>query len=104
MLAELIRRAVLTVWDEITMSHKLAIKAVGWLLKDVMKSKNPVLEHTPFGSKVVVFGGDYQQCLPIVLRGRRPATVAASFKCWSLWQELTLLHLTVNMRTYLLQA
>ena len=39
------------------MSHKLAIKAVDRLLKDLMKAKNPALEHTPFGGKVVVFGG-----------------------------------------------
>ena len=86
------------------MSHKLAIKAADRLLKDVMKSKNPELEHTPFGGKVVVFGGDYRQCQPIVPRGSRAATVAASFKRCSLWQELTQLCLMINMRAHLLQA
>ena len=86
------------------MSHKLAIKAADRLLKDVMKSKNPALEHTPFGGKVVVFGGDYRQCLPIVPRGSRAATVAASFKRCSLWQVLTQLRRTINMRAHLLQA
>ena len=86
------------------MSQKLAIKAADWLLKDVMKSKNPVLEHTPLSGKVVVFGGDYRQYLPIVPRGSRAATVAASFKRCSLWQVLTQLRLTINMRAHLLQA
>ena len=86
------------------MSHKLAIKAVDRLLKDLMKAKNPALEHTPFGSRVVVFGGDYRQRLPIVPRGSRAATVAASFNSCSLWQELTQLCLTINMCTHLLQA
>ena len=86
------------------MSHKLAIKAADRLLKDVMKSKNPALEHTPFGGKVVEFRGDYRQCLPIVPRGSRAATVAASFKRCSLWQVLTQLRLTINMRAHLLQA
>ena len=86
------------------MSHKLAIKAVDRLLKDLMKAKNPALEHTPFGGKVVVFGGDYRQCLPIVPHGSRAATVAASFKRCSLWQELTQLCLMINMCAHLLQA
>ena len=86
------------------MSHKLAIKAADRLLKDLMKAKNPALEHTPFGGKVVVFGGDYTQCLPIVPRGSRAATVAASFKGCSLWQVLTQLCLMINMRAHLLQA
>ena len=86
------------------MSHKLAIKAADRLLKDVMNSKNPALEHTLFGGKVVVFGGDYRQCLPIVPHGSRAATAAASFKRCSLWQVLTQLRLTINMRAHMLQA
>ena len=86
------------------MSHKLAIKAVDRLLKDLMKAKNPALEHMPFSGKVVVFGGNYRQCLPIVPRGSRAATVAASFKRCSLWQELMQLCLTINMHAHLLQA
>ena len=90
------------VWDEIITSHKLVIKAVDWLLKDVMKAKNPALQHTPIGGKVVIVGGNYRQCLPNVPYGSRAATVAASFKRCSVKQELTQLHLTINMCAHLL--
>ena len=96
--AELLRRAKIIVWDEITMSHKLAIEAVNRLLQDIMKCVHPDLEFVPFGGKVVVFGGDFRQTLPVVRRGSRSAVVAACLKWSSLWQDIRKLRLTINMR------
>ncbi|KAG5565447.1 hypothetical protein RHGRI_001363 [Rhododendron griersonianum] len=61
--AELIRRAKLIIWDEAPMAKRWAIEALERSLKDIM-SNNSV-----FGGKVIVFGGDFRQVLPVVPRG-----------------------------------
>ncbi|XP_050885358.1 uncharacterized protein LOC127090498 [Lathyrus oleraceus] len=59
------------IWDEAPMSHKNCFKALDKTLKDVMSKKN--MQNTIFGGKVVVFGGDFRQILPVVPR--------VDFKC-----------------------
>ena len=63
-----------------------------------MKAIDPALEFVPFGGKVVVFGGDFPQTLPVVRRGSRSAVVAACLKWSSLWQDIRKLRLAINMR------
>ena len=54
------------IWDEASMSHKYCFEALDKTLKDVM-SKHGIANKI-FGGKVVVFGGDFRQILPIVPR------------------------------------
>ena len=54
-----------------------------------------------FGGKVIVFGGDFRQVLPIVPHETRAETVNASFAKSYLWNKMEILKLTRNMRAKL---
>jgi hypothetical protein len=59
-LAALIKESSLIIWDEASMARKENVESLDALLRDLC---NP---HLPFGGKVVVFGGDFRQVLPVV--------------------------------------
>lgn len=46
----------------------------------------------------MVFGGDFQQILPVVIKGGREQVVGACLQRSRLWQHVEKLHLTQNMR------
>ena len=52
----------------------------------------------PFGGKTFVFGGDFYQVLPVILRASRADVVSASLHRSSVWTHLKLMKLTINMR------
>ena len=52
----------------------------------------------PFGGKIVVFGGDFRQVLPIVRKGSRAQIVDASLRRSYLWDWMRHLKLVRNMR------
>ncbi|XP_022725073.1 ATP-dependent DNA helicase PIF6-like [Durio zibethinus] len=54
-----------------------------------------------FGGKVIVFGGDFRQVLPVVPHGTRAETVNVSFAKSYLWSKIEKLKLTRNMRARL---
>ena len=90
--AAVIREAKLIIWDEIFNVHQHNIAVVERLLRDVMGND------LPFGGKVVVFGGDPRQTPPVVPKGKRGETVAASFKSSPLYSDIEEFKLTKNMR------
>lgn len=90
--AELLRLAKLIIWDEAPMAKRWAIEALDRSLRDIMS--NDVL----FGGKVIVFGGDFRQVLPVVPRGTRVETVNASLVMSYLWPKMQKLKLSKNMR------
>nr|GEZ34650.1 uncharacterized protein [Tanacetum cinerariifolium] len=51
-----------------------------------------------FGGKVVLFGGDFRQILPVVTNGSRQDVVHASKNSSYLWKHCKVMRLTVNMR------
>lgn len=57
-----------------------------------------------FGGKVVVFGGDFRQVLPVVKKGSRADIVNASFTRSPLWAHVRMLPLSINMRLQNLQG
>ncbi|KAF8094915.1 hypothetical protein N665_0349s0018 [Sinapis alba] len=63
---------------------------------DIIRSS----EDKPFGGKVVVFGGDFRQILPVMLGGGRPETVLATLNSSYLWEHCEVLKLTKNMRLF----
>jgi hypothetical protein len=91
-LASLIRCTDLVIWDEAPMQHRHIMEAVDRSFKDVRGSDRP------FGGLPIVFGGDFQQILPVILKGSRAQVVGASMKSSTLWQHITVLHLHQNMR------
>lgn len=91
-LAALLRVASLIIWDEITMVHRHAAEALDRTLRDIRD------DDRPFGGVEVVFGGDYQQTLPVVLHGTREDIVSATLQHSYLWSNVKVLQLHVNMR------
>ncbi|KAG2212510.1 hypothetical protein INT45_000892 [Circinella minor] len=67
--AHLIRQTSLIIWDEAVMCGKWNFQAVDNALRDIMGATDPALANVPFGGKVVVFGGDFRQLLPVVKKG-----------------------------------
>ncbi|XP_071909479.1 uncharacterized protein [Coffea arabica] len=91
-IARLIALAKLILWDEASMAKKDTVEAFDLLLKDVMDSNNP------FGGKVVVFGGDFRQTLPVIPNVSRDQQIEASFVHSPLWKTLQKITLSENMR------
>ena len=88
----MIQQTDVIIWDEAPMTNKFCMEALDRTLKDLMNS------NAIFGGKVIVFGGDFRQILPVVQRGSRGETVEASLKRSYLWQKIKVLPLTENMR------
>ncbi|XP_074297083.1 uncharacterized protein LOC141627761 [Silene latifolia] len=84
-LAELLIRAKLIIWDEAPMTHRHCFEALDKSFKDVMRVLDVGNVELPFGGKVVVFGGDFRQTLPVVSKGNRADVVAASLCSSYLW-------------------
>lgn len=57
----------------------------------------------PFGGKVVVFGGDFRQVLPVIPRAAAPQIVASCINRASFWDSVKVMKLTENMRVQQLQ-
>ena len=61
-------------------------------MRDVRDNKHP------FGGVTVVFGGDFQQILPVIPGGGREQIVSTSLCHSHLWKHITPLVLKTNMR------
>ena len=90
--AAVLKEAKMIIWDEIFNVHQYNVVVVERLLRDVMGNK------LPWGGKVVLFGGDPRQTPPVVKKGKRGETVAASFKSCPLYNSIIEFTLTKNMR------
>ena len=82
------------------MTHRHAFEAVDRTLKDLMKAIDPSLEEKPFGGKVIVFGGDFRQILPVVIKGSREDIVGSCLRRSTLWTHIKLITLKINMRLF----
>lgn len=91
-LAKLIKQAALIIWDEASMAKKESMEAVDRMLRDIT-DKNFL-----FGGKVVVFGGDFRQVLPVIPRGTREDCINASLIRSYIWPSLVKFRLKQNMR------
>ncbi|KAG5059654.1 hypothetical protein JHK87_000683 [Glycine soja] len=91
-LAELLKVTKLIVWDEAPMCHKFAFEALDKSLKDIMQN------NLPFGGKIMVFGGDFRQILPIAPKGNCLDIVHATINASYIWDHCQILKLTKNMR------
>jgi len=78
---ELFREAKLIVWDEAPTQHQHCAEVIDRTLRDIMRRPD-----SPFGGKVVVFGGDFRQCPPVVSRGFQVAIISAALSHSILWR------------------
>jgi hypothetical protein len=86
-LAGLIKRTSLILWDKAPMAHRNYFEALDKSLRDILRSTNEESENMPFGGMIVVLGGDFQQIIPVVPKGRREHIVNASIKHSYLWKH-----------------
>jgi hypothetical protein len=91
-LADLIRQADLIIWDEAPMQHRHIHEAVNRTFQDIRNSD------LLFGGLPIVFGGDFQQILPVIEKGSRAEIVGACIQRSHIWPSLQVLHLHQNMR------
>ncbi|XP_023752226.1 uncharacterized protein LOC111900577 [Lactuca sativa] len=84
--------------NEAHMVHKHAFEALDRTLNDILKCVNPTNSNIPFGGKVIVFGGDFRQILPVVPSSSRQNIVNASLSSSYLWKQCKVHKLTKNMR------
>ncbi|XP_021999308.1 uncharacterized protein LOC110896161 [Helianthus annuus] len=97
-IANLIKEAKLIIWDEAPMVHKHAFVALDRSMTDVFSGGTSIRSEVPFGGKVIVFGGDFRQILPVIPNGSRQEIVNASLSSSYIWSKCKLLKLTKNMR------
>jgi hypothetical protein len=90
--ADLLRSVDLIIWDEALMHTRFAHEALDRTMRDICDSE------LPFGGKTVIFGGDFQQTLPVVPGGSQEDIVSVSLPRSYLWKSLQILTLRVNMR------
>lgn len=81
-LADLMCQVKLIIWDEVPKQHRFGPEAVDRTLRDIRNNDRP------FGGITVVFGGDFQQTLPVVIRGSREQIIGASLHRSPLWNHI----------------
>ena len=91
-LAELLRKTVILIWDEISMTHKYIIDCVDRSMQDIRQ------DNRPFGGIFVIFGGDFRQILPVIPHGCRAEIVNSTFKRSALWPKVQKFQLKQNIR------
>jgi hypothetical protein len=90
--ADMLRQAKLIIWDEAGNQSRFAFEAVDRCLQDIRNDERP------FGGLTVVFGGDFQQTMPVVPRGSRAEIIMHSLRRSYLWANIHVLRLRQNMR------
>ena len=91
-LARLIQRTRRFVGDEAPMIHRHAAECIDRTLRYLCSFD------IPFGGKVIVFGGDFRQILPVIRHGTEADVVSACLNRSLLWSHVEVLKLTINMR------
>ncbi len=92
--SNLLRKAHLIIWDEITMTNKNAITIVDKLLQQLKEDERQ------FGNIPIIFTGDFRQTLPIIKKGTVGETIDATIKKLSYYKDIKKMQLTTNMRIY----
>jgi hypothetical protein len=65
--------------------HRRTFKVVDQTLRDLMQLDNTHATEKIFGGKTMVFGGDFQQILPVVPKGGRKEIISPSLLRSHLW-------------------
>ncbi|XP_066374100.1 uncharacterized protein [Miscanthus floridulus] len=89
---ELLHRASLIIRDEVAMTKCQAVECLDRSLQDILSS------FLTFGGKVVVFGGDFRQVLPVIICGTRAQILDATLHRSYLWESIRKIRLSRNMR------
>jgi aromatic ring hydroxylase len=80
--ADLLRQTRLIIWDEASPQHRHTFEALDKTCRDLRD------DNRFFGGISVVFGGDFQQTLPIVKNGSRDNIINATIQHSYLWPHI----------------
>lgn len=80
------------IWDEAPMANRTAIETVDRTFRDMLDVD------LPFGGKIMIFGGDFRQVVPVVVGGTRTQSVQSSIVYSYLWPYVKVLKLVDNIR------
>ncbi|KAG7529694.1 hypothetical protein ISN44_Un127g000010, partial [Arabidopsis suecica] len=94
--ANLVKEAFLIIWDEAPMMSRHCFESLDRSLSDICGNG----DNKPFGGKVVVFGNDFRQVLPVIPGADRADIVMYALNSSYLWIHCKVLTLTKNMRLY----
>ena len=78
--------------DEYTLGNRRIYETLDRSFRDLLKND------LPFGDKLILFSGNWNQCLPVVPNADRANIVAQTMKASCLWDHVQHLRLTENMR------
>ncbi|KAL6140312.1 hypothetical protein ACLB2K_058612 [Fragaria x ananassa] len=92
-LAQLVRDSTAVIWDEAPMTNRDVFELVDRTFQDIMDVE------LPFGGKIMIFGGDFRQVLPVIPKGTRSQLIDASIMGSSFWPDTRILRLRQNMRS-----
>uniref|UniRef100_A0A0D3E6N5 ATP-dependent DNA helicase n=1 Tax=Brassica oleracea var. oleracea TaxID=109376 RepID=A0A0D3E6N5_BRAOL len=79
--ANLVKASSLIIWDEAPMMSKHCFEALDKSLSDIVRKHDT----QPFGGKVIVFGGDFRQVLPVINGAGLSPAEAKDLKEFSEW-------------------
>ena len=92
-LAKLIEITDLVICDEVPMQHRHIHEAVNKTFKDIRRCQDKL-----FGGLTIVFGGDFKQILPVIVKGSHPKIVSACMqRSHAVWTFIKVLKLKQNM-------
>ncbi|XP_074364503.1 uncharacterized protein LOC141705465 [Apium graveolens] len=97
-LCELLKQTSLIIWDKAPMQHRHSFESVDHNLRDIMSFVDPSRAGVLFGEITVVFGGDFRQVFPVILKASRAQVVGASLNSSKLWDYCKVFQLEKNMR------
>ncbi len=78
--------------DEVTMATNYVLDAINQCCQVIM------CNNEFFGGKVVLLGGDFRQCLPVVRKGCKTKILESTVKSSKLWKHFKHVKLSKNMR------
>ena len=90
--ADRIKAASVLFFDEASMIPNKMLDLIDLCLKDIMQNSDD------FGGKIVVFGGDFRQVLPVIPNASSGQTVMECLKKHACWNRVKVLKLERNMR------
>ncbi|CAN0904164.1 ATP-dependent DNA helicase PIF1 [Linum grandiflorum] len=79
------------------MAHKHCKESLDRTLRDILSRNDKSNADIPFGGITVVFGGDFRQILPVILKATRTRIVNSCIKRSYLWQYMTIIKLSENL-------
>ncbi|XP_062198825.1 uncharacterized protein LOC133901486 [Phragmites australis] len=91
--AKLLQMTSLIMWDEASMTKRQEVEALGNNMHDIIGRSD-----VSFGGKMVMFGGDFRQVIPVVRKGSRSQIVDSTLRRSYMWERMQHIRLMRNMR------